>query len=356
MSDPRTGHEFEYVGNLHIHSRYSDGGGTIKEIAQSASKGGLDFIVINDHDFMTESLHLEEEGSYDGLFVFMCLEIGRRHHHYLAFGLDEMVNGGGLNPQGVIDLVNESGGFGFLAHPFEKGMPFTEKSVAYTWDDLSVIRYTGICIWNFSSRWKERIKTPLHGLFFLIFKTRTLKGPSRQTLSFWDRVCRKRRVAAIGGSDAHGSVFRWGFLRFIPLSYDHTVNSINIHVLLEKRLSRDLKEAKSQVYGAMREGRLFIAHERVASARGFTFDYTSDNGTRLLMGEEMGFEPGILSIKTPGHCRITLLRNGAFYKRRTGTAASWRVETGGVYRVEVFRTLFPFGQRPWIFSNPIYLR
>ena len=86
-----------------------------------------------------------------------------------------------LGPQAVIDRVNDLGGFGFLAHPFEKGMPFVEKSVAYTWNDLSVEGFAGICIWNFSSRWKERVKTVLHALYFLLFKSRTLKGPSSKT-------------------------------------------------------------------------------------------------------------------------------------------------------------------------------
>jgi hypothetical protein len=32
------------------------------------------------------------------------------------------------------------------------------------------------------------------------------------------------------------------------------------------------------------------------------------------------------------------------------------VKEKGVYRVEVFRRLAFFGWRPWIFTNPIYLR
>ena len=94
-----------------------------------------------------------------------------------------------LSAQEIIDTVNEQGGFGFLAHPFEKGMPFSEKSVAYTWNDLSVTDYTGVCIWNFTSRWKERVKSLFHGFFFLGFKTQMLKGPSRK---LWHKFQRFR--------------------------------------------------------------------------------------------------------------------------------------------------------------------
>ncbi|MBW1911334.1 MAG: PHP domain-containing protein, partial [Deltaproteobacteria bacterium] len=229
----------EYIGNPHIHSVYSDGAGSVSEIAQSAKRVGLDFIILNDHDYMTDNLHLEDEGFYKGVLALVSLEIGERFHHYLAYDLKEMVRSESLAPQEVIDRVEGQGGFGFLAHPFEKGMPFAEKSIAYTWNDLSVTGFTGVCIWNYSSRWKERVKSPIHGLFFLLFKSQMLKGPSGKTLSFWDGLCQERRVAAIGGSDAHGAVFKWHGLRFTPLSYDHLLNSINVHVLLKKALSMD---------------------------------------------------------------------------------------------------------------------
>ncbi|HIJ58966.1 MAG TPA: PHP domain-containing protein [Deltaproteobacteria bacterium] len=356
MNNNKTNDHFEYVGNLHIHSRYSDGGGSVREIARSARTAGLDFIILNDHNYMTDTLHLEDEGNYDGLIVLMGLELGRRYHHYLAFDLPEMVRAGGLSPQGVIDLGNRNRACRSIANHYENDMPFTETSIAYTWNDLSVTKYTGICIWNFSSRWKERVTNPLTGLFFLLFKTRMLKGPSKKTLSFWDRQCRQRRVAAIGGSDAHGSLFKWGVLRFIPLPYDYTLNSITVHLLSEKNLSGKFNEAKDQIYGGLRQGRLFIANEKVAPAVGFRFFYISESGSNLTMGEEATFKRGILFIETPDKGEIRLLKDGAVLKKWRGSSAFYEVEESGVYRVEVYHRLLFFEPRPWIFSNPIYLR
>ena len=347
---------FEYVGNLHIHSLYSDGAGTVREIAQSARNVGLDFIILNDHSHMTDFLHLEDEGFYEGVVVLVGLEIGTRYHHYLAYDIKEMIKSQPSDPQEVIDRVHAQGGFGFLAHPFEKGMPFTEKSLAYTWNDLSVTGYTGICIWNFSSRWKERIKSLFHGLFFLLFKSQSLKAPSRKTLSFWDKLCRQKKTAGIGGSDAHGSVFKWRGLRLKPFSYEFLLNSINVHILLDKPLSEDFAHARAEIYGALREGRVFIAHENLAPARGFKFYYVSDDGARLIMGEERPFQPGTLIIEIPGKGEIRLLKNGTVLKQWQGQKASYKIEEKGVYRVEIYKHLFPFGWRAWIFSNPIYLR
>ena len=108
---------FEYVGNLHIHSSFSDGSATVIDIDYSAAKPGLDFIILNDHDYLADALHLEVEGFYGEVLVLMGLEIGKMSHHYLAYDLKEMVKSGASTPQDIIDLVNAQGGFGFLAHP-----------------------------------------------------------------------------------------------------------------------------------------------------------------------------------------------------------------------------------------------
>lgn len=349
--------DYEYVGNLHVHSLYSDGAATIKEIAVSAGKAGLDFVCVNDHAHMSNSLHLEEEGTYGSVLLLVGSEIGIRYHHYLAFNLKTPVIENEQSPQPVIDAVNEQGAFGFIAHPFEKGMPFLEKSIVYTWNDLTVRGFAGVCIWNFTSRWKERIKTAFHGLFCISFKTRTLRGPSDETLAFWDRLCQEKKVVAIGGSDAHGSFVKLGPLRLIPFTYDFLLRTINIHIFLNRRMSKEFGPAKEQVYGAIKSGRLFIAHDGLAPAKGFRFDYLSEEGSQLFMGEEGSFgKGGTLVVETPQYCEIRLIRDGNRIKTWRGKEAVYRVAQRGVYRVEVYLRASLFGWRPWIFSNPIYLR
>lgn len=348
--------EFEYIGNLHIHTMHSDGGRHIPEIVGSAQRAGLNFIIINDHDFMADTLHLDEEGFYGKVLALVGSEIGERYHHYLAFDIKEIIRCQDKGPQEIIDAVNGQGGFGFLAHPFEKGMPFVSKSVAYTWNDLTVTGFNGISIWNFGSRWKERIKTVLHGVYCLLFKHRSLKGPSRETLAFWDKQCQERRTPAIGGSDAHGTRFEWGPFKLRPLSYDDFFSSINIHIFLKTWMPLDFREAKEAVYGAIREGRLFIAHDGICPAKGFRFDFIGDDGSDVVMGEEDRFHPGSLVVEIPSEGEIRLLKDGQPVLTGQGREVVYRVREKGVYRVEVYKRAFGFGRRPWIFSNPIYLR
>ncbi|MBN1906451.1 MAG: CehA/McbA family metallohydrolase [Deltaproteobacteria bacterium] len=349
----------EYVGNIHVHSSLSDGRGSYTEIAEKASRNGIDFICFNDHSHMNKRFSLEEEGLY-GTKPFALLigaEIGKDSHHYLAYDIKTLPDCEEASPQEVIDSVNEQGGFGFMAHPFEKGMPFMEKSVAYRWHDLSVTGFTGICIWNFSSRWKERVKSIFHGLFHLCFKVQALKGPSRETLNYWDELCQKRKVVAVGGSDAHGTVFKLWFLRATFLSYGFLLNTINIHIFLKKRFYKDFNAAKTDIYEAMKAGRLFIANDRLAPARGFKCYLLSDDGSDLLMGEEDTFRSeGNLLVELPSKGEIRVIRNGETVYRQRGMEAVYSVKEKGVYRVEVYRYVSVFGWRPWIFTNPVYLR
>ncbi len=347
---------YETIGNIHIHSILSDGTAAYDEIAGKALSAGLDFICLNDHDYMAKTLNLEEEGFFGRMPLLVGLEIGRRHNHYLAFNLRLMINSDGLSPQEIIDEVNRQGAIGFLAHPFEKGMPLHEKSKAYTWNDLSVQGFTGICIWNFSSRWKERVKSIFHALFLIKFRSQMLLGPSVETMSFYDELCRHRRVVAVGGSDAHGAEFKWWRYKLKPLPYESLFRAINIHIFLKKKIFKDFLAAKEDIFDAMREGRLFIANDDIYPSRGFRFNYISEDGSDLNMGEEGAFYPGNLIVESPAKGEIRLIKDGKLVKRVRGTEAVFAVRGKGVYRVEVFRRLFLFGWRPWIFTNPIYLR
>jgi hypothetical protein len=347
---------YEYIGNLHIHSRHSDGSGTTSDITNAAKTAGVDFIAMNDHAHLTR-LHLEEEGYHKGILVLVGSEIGTRFHHYLAYGINDQIDDERLSPQEVIDAVAGQGGFGFIAHPFETGMPYMEKGIAYTWNDWSVKNFTGICIWNFTSRWKENVRSFWSALYHLIFKRYTLKGPSMKTLSTWDRLCRERRVAAIGGSDAHASTVKKGFISFTPLTYEYLLGTINTHVLLHDPLKGDSAQDKRAIYRSLQEGNSFLAHDGLAPAQGFRFSFIKDGGeTSVEMGQEAEESNGLLMIVLPSHGLIRLIRNGALYKQGYGIKLAVHIWEKGVYRVEVLRKTALWGFRPWIFSNPIYLR
>ena len=94
---------------------------------------------------------------------------------------------------------------------------------------------------------------------------------------------------------------------------------------------------------SLRGGRCYIANDQVADARGFSFSH---------MGEEMPLEVGTtLTVRTPQPAHIRLLRDGEEVAVGEATELHHPIELHGVYRVEA-----TLRGRPWIFSNPVYVR
>src|SRR4051794_16350376 len=102
---------------VHLHSLYSDGTGTVPEIARAASASGADVVLLTDHDTL-EARRRGEEGWHDGVLVLVGEEVSPRGgNHYLAFGIEEAIRHRGLSPSEICSAVRERGGFGFAAHP-----------------------------------------------------------------------------------------------------------------------------------------------------------------------------------------------------------------------------------------------
>ena len=61
MAEPPPAHEL--TGIIHCHSTYSDGTGTVPEIAAAARANDLDYLLLTDHDTLAAAQHGEEGGT-----------------------------------------------------------------------------------------------------------------------------------------------------------------------------------------------------------------------------------------------------------------------------------------------------
>ena len=142
----------EIVVNLHMHTRYSDGGGSHQDIAEAALKCGLDAVLVTDHNVLVPGF---EGYIKDGKRKVLML-IGQEIHdqdrdpqknHLLVFGAEKELATFADDPQMLINAIHESGGLSFLAHPNDPAAPaFHETDIS--WTDWSVTHYTGIELWN----------------------------------------------------------------------------------------------------------------------------------------------------------------------------------------------------------------
>src|SRR3954449_4502059 len=96
---------------VHLHSLYSDGTGTVPEIARAARASDVDVVLLTDHDTL-EARRRGEEGWQEGVLVLVGEEVSPRgRNHYLAFGIEEEVRHRGMSPSEICAAVRERGGF-----------------------------------------------------------------------------------------------------------------------------------------------------------------------------------------------------------------------------------------------------
>ena len=332
---PDAGHGYrDYVGVLHIHTRYSDGAGTYEEIARIANAQRLDYLIVTDHNTL-QPLRDGKQGWYGATLVLVGTEISAQAGHYLALNVTQEIDRSRLTTQQIIDEVNRQGGLGFIAHPY-----FQKRR----WTDWTVTGFTGIEGYNVAhdSLDENRIRLVLWTLgvptepFYLSIVDRPY-----DPLSTWDRLLAQRwPVVGIGASDAHE--VRVLGVKFAP--YDVMFRLSRTHVLIPS----DTLTAEA-VYEALRKGHAYFSMELVTEASGVSF--TAEDGDRVvgIMGDEVRLTPALrLNVRLPISAYLVMFRDG--HTLATAIEREWTlpVTEPGVYRFEATRH-----GKPWVFSNPI---
>lgn len=311
-----------------MHSTHSDGTGAVAQIARAASRAGIDVVLLTDHDTLAG-----EEGWYGDVLVLVGEEVTPRDRdHYLAFDITETVSPRLSGPE-ICEAVRAQGGFGFAAHPWSRGNKRFKRG-GYPWGDFDCL--DGVELWSFLNDTGERLESVRDVLKMIWFPQRIIGGPPEDNLRAWDELCRTRRVVAVGGLDAHQFGIRVaGHVPLRLMGYRRTFKQLHTHVLVDGPVDR------ARVYAALREGRCYIANDQVADARGFVLEH---------MGEEVhGLDT--LRARLPREATIRLIRDGECIATSTSDALDHPLLQPGVHRLEVL-----LGGRPWIYSNPVYVR
>jgi len=351
----------EIVASIHMHSRYSDGTGTHAEIAAAAQQVGLDAIIVTDHNVLVKGL----EGYYEDADSRVLLLTGEEVHdqarqpqknHMLVLGAGAEVAHFAGDPQELVDRVQALGGLSFLAHPFDQDMPLVQGP-DISWVNWDLKGYTGIELWNGLTEFKGRFSNWPEAIFYAYWPRLIANGPDPRTLRKWDELLNSgRRVAAIGGPDAHALAARKGPFRRTIFPYEFHFRTLNTHILLDEPLTGDLGTDKVAIYRGLGAGHAYVGYDLPMPTRGFRF-WAKSGGEQVVMGDELVLD-GEARIRAhfPVCADIRLLRNGELvqgYPRHD--ALNLDIDEPGVYRVEAYRKYLG-RSRAWIFSNPIYVR
>lgn len=352
---------YEYVGNLHMHTPYSDGEAYHSDIASVALKAGLDFVVVTDHNVRVDGV----EGYY-GISENrkVLLLVGEEIHdmrrrpqgnHLLAYNVNRELAPYAAHPQNLIDQITSEDGLSFLAHPFDKAAPlFGEDSIP--WSSYDVEGFTGIELWNYMSELKSHLTSYAAALRMVVSPDSLIMGPHPETLDLWDTLLKQgKQVRIIGNADAHGTTYSWGPFKRTILPYEYLFRCVNTHVLTSRPLTGDLSVDRRLLFQAIKDGHCFVGYDLISPTRGFRFvahghNFDTTMGGTIRLGHGVTFQ-----LATPQVGIMRLLKDGEIIDEvNDNTHRTFIVSKPGVYRVEVYLK-HKGKRRGWIFSNPIFV-
>jgi hypothetical protein len=323
----------DYKGVVHVHS--SLGGhsaGTFSEIIAAAQKNGLQFVIMTEHtekDFDTASLTLK--GMHGGVLFINGNEVSAENGDRLLVLPEEI---------------------SIVAYPEEfknwetSGLDGVEIYNVFT--NARRVNPVAAC---FDVLWSQRAYPEL---IFALY----LQRPD-ESLKKWDQALARTRMTAVGGNDAHSNIgvslkdSSGKTLLGLQLDpYETSFRLVRLHVLIEQNRSLDA----ASVLDAVRAGHCFVGFDFLGDSSGFSFEAPENK----IQGDEIPLrEDTRLRVRTPVPSRIVVFKDGAVFLDENGiTAKEFAVTERGIYRVEVYLPqLGPLvAQKPWIVSNPIYVR
>lgn len=324
-------------GAYHVHTKRSDGLGTVEQVAAAAKAAGLHFVVLTDHnDFgPREPVYL------DGVLLVPGVEISSRYGHLVALGAERPLDGPRAREVGV-DAVNEAGGVAVLAHPVQRRNP---------WRDVEGARRArGFELYSADTFFREAqqspfsrllpavgayLGNPLHGVMTLV----TPQPASEERLL---ELTRERPRVAFCAHDAHGypryvDVFR-SLAMYLPPE------------VVKGPLPEDARAAAEQVVRGLASGRALCVFRALGEPVGFALEGVDPERREARVGD-------VLTLRLPPHppeaVRVEVW--GAGTLRPDGVSVELTGE--GAVQVEAWvrapGRFFGTDWKPWVVPSPV---
>ncbi len=346
-----------YSGVIHVHSTYSDGGGTVEEIVQAGRNAGLDFAILTDHGTLQPRVD-GHQGYHDGLLLLVGEEVNTSAGHLLSLGAVRHVEQQGpLGLPALIGDISDAGGLSIAAHPTGRR----------PWTDWTVEEMDGLELLNADTAWRDDSVLELaRALVFLPFMPdgvfNSLIDRPDEAIRLWIHRAQRQHVTVIGSVDAHERIPLWGDRHLSFPTYGRLFGLIRTYVITGTELTGDADVDEAMLVSAIRRGNCYVVLEGYEPAPGFSFELTKGTDT-LSMGSQVVFQKGSrfhVAAPSSGPVRIRLYRNEVPLVETDGHELFVEVPGPGVYHTEVYqlrpRYLRGDGPRTWIISNAIRVK
>jgi hypothetical protein len=386
----------DYRCILHAHAEDSaHTGGTLPEMLTEAKKAGVHAILLTDHfrpprDFI--------DGRWRGMKEGVLFIPGSEIRGFLIYPMKSILNRMELKTPEFIETVTADDGLIFLSHIEERR-------------SHSLAGFTGLEIFN-------RHYDAKRDMGSLIAVAMKLTDPKQLAelekavrnypdelfafqndyttmyLEKWDEGTKTKRLTGVAANDCHHNQ-----VMIVKMVDDETVllgtivdedkGMRKITTQLRPGLKELMKEHKPgdiivkvdidpysisfrnsathvlakmldepAIRTALKAGHAYISHDWMCDATGFQFTATNNDGKVIgLMGDEVKMtEVTKLQAKLPAAGYLRLLRHGVEVAKFEGKAdVQFELKEPGAYRLEAWLKL-DGEYRPWIFSNPIYVK
>jgi acetyl esterase/lipase len=330
---PELGAREDFRAVIHVHAQDADHTkGTRQQVLEAAKKVGVRVVLFTDHRGPRTNTW---RGLRDGVLFLAGSEDGDGKLRFPDFGAD--------------GLALAEGGLKFICHVEEryeanpKGFAGLEIVNRHTDAvlDKSAQEYLVAAVTK-PDAWRQVVES-FHAYPDEMFAAGC--GYHPLILAKWDRDLAQQHLTAIGANDAHRNVIING-VTFDP--YEVSFRNLCTHLL-----ATNLTEAA--VRAALQEGHAYVSHDWLCDPTGFAFGAINNLGV-FTMGDTAPIQGSTRVVAmTPLPAQLKLIHEGQTVAQTNGTNLTFRARKPGPYRLEAW--LEVAGEtRPWIYSNPVYLR
>ena len=326
----------DYKGVVHVHSFLGGhSSGSFAEIISAAQANQLQFVVMTEHtekDFDTAAMTLQ--GTHGGVLF---------------------INGNEISAANGDRLLKLPSDVSLVAYPEDfKNWDTPEIDGVEIYNVFTNARQINPVVAFFDVLWS---KGSYPDLIFALYLTRPEEG-----LQKWEQQLTRKRLTAVAGNDAHANIgvslndSSGQTLLGIQLDpYETSFRLVRLHVLLEQ--NRQLDE--TALLEAIKAGHCFIGFDLLGDSSGFYFG-AQNAGELKIQGDEISLQAETrLHVRSPVPSRVVIFKNGAVFVDESGVSAKEvAITERGIYRTEVYLPQLGnlMATKPWIISNPIYVR
>ena len=383
----------DYRGLMHSHAEdATHTGGTRPELLAAARRAGVQIVMLTDHvrperDFINDSWR----GLHEGVLFIP----GSEDRGFLSFPTRSVKGVEAGSREQYIEMILKEGGNIFLCHVEERpDWPTDQLDGLEIYNHHTDVKNEGAFQLWLQGSLTDPVRLP-ELVAALSEYPQEVFGAQQDYLpdiiAKWDRDSQQHRLTGIAANDCHhNQVFtvtaidentvEVGYITSKPTTtrvtaekvpavaalvkgrtpgeliarldfdpYERSLRYVSTHILAHELTEPAVREA-------LRRGHAYVAHDWLCDSTGFAFVARAGGRTNATTGDDVKLDGALmLSAATSVKCTMKLIRNGEVLQTANTNRLDFEVKTPGVYRIEAWLEV-DGEQRPWIYSNPIYVR